>query len=444
MTRASRRLATAVASLTIVIAVAEPLGAYTTPWMHPTVTHFGDGWGILDPATLIDPDAWDRAPVMTGGWGGLRQRLDDAGIAFAGAYVMETAGNPTGGQVHKVRYTHDLGLGVYFDLGKLLGLNGTFFFASASERAGNNLSDDIPNFFQVQQEFGNPTVRLDNLAIEQQLLDGRLDLVAGRIKATDDFAYSWVSCYSQNLGLCDFRLGTPYNGSIPSHPYSAWGLRAYDEVTPELYTMTGAYNTFADFRSARFHGVDFSIRHDSGAAIFQEFGYSPDALRDRGTPGTFKLGGFYDSEPRREFETGQIRGTWMLYGLAQQRLYGAEAGTRRGLTGLLGFSYAPPAMNTLEYFVNAGLVYEGLLPQRVQDVLGLFFIWGGFSSDLRDAQRESGQQPMTDETILELNYTYNHTSWLHIQPGIQGVIRPNGTGQTSDALVLSLQVTVDL
>ena len=43
---------------------------------------------------------------------------------------------------------------------------------SASERAGNDLSGDIPNFFQVQQEFGHPTMRLDNLVIEEQLLDG--------------------------------------------------------------------------------------------------------------------------------------------------------------------------------------------------------------------------------------------------------------------------------
>ncbi len=181
--RASRRLAAEIVPLAIVIALAEPLYAYTTPWMHSTVTHFGDGWGILNPATLADPDAWDKAPAMTGGWGGLWQRLHDDGIDFGGLYVMESAGNPTGGRRHKIRYTHDLGLGVYFDLGKLLGLKGTSFFVSASQRVGNNLSGDIPNFFQVQQEYGHPTMRLDNLALEQQLLDERLDLVTGTSSA---------------------------------------------------------------------------------------------------------------------------------------------------------------------------------------------------------------------------------------------------------------------
>jgi carbohydrate-selective porin OprB len=186
--------------------------------------------------------------------------------------MMESAGNPTGSNLHKLRYTHDLGLAIYLDLDKLLGLKHTYFLVTASQRVGNNLSSDIPNFFQVQQEFGHPTMRLDNLAIEQQLLDGRLDVVAGRIKATSDFAYSWVSCYSQNLGLCDFRLGAPYNASISSHPYSVWGIRARYDLTPEIYSMTGVYNTYADFRDIKWYGADFSIRHNSEIAPFQEFG----------------------------------------------------------------------------------------------------------------------------------------------------------------------------
>ena len=43
--------------------------------------------------------------------------------------------------------------------------------------------------------------------------------------------------------------------------------------------MTGAYNTYGDFRSNKFHGVDFSIRHNSGVALMEELGYSPEPLR---------------------------------------------------------------------------------------------------------------------------------------------------------------------
>jgi porin len=54
------------------------------------------------------------------------------------------------------------------------------------------------------------------------------------------------------------------------------------------------------------------------------------------------------------------------------------------------------------------------------------------------------QAAMTNEVVLELNYMYNATPWLHVQPDVQGVIRPNGTGLVSDALVLAIQVGIDL
>jgi porin len=437
------------AILCVLITVsAVPAYGCTTPWMH--APEYDGGWGLLDSSTWSDPNELEQPTALTGDWGGLRRTLRHAGIDFTGLYMMESAGNPTGGDLHKLRYTHDLGLAIYLDLDKLLGLKHTYFLVSASQRVGNNLSGDIPNFFQVQQEYGHPTLRLDNLAIEEQLLNGRLDIVAGRIKTTDDFAYSSVSCYSQNLGLCDFRMGMPYNASIPSHPYSAWGTRVRYDLTPDFYSMTGAYNTYAGFRSIQWHGADFSIRHNSGVALFQEFAYSSQSLRIKDYPATFKLGGFYDSEPLRQFVSNRITGTWMVYGLAEQRLFDPEPvsdpelGTPRGLTGLVGFAYAPPDVDTIEYFANAGLLYNGPLPQRSQDALGLFAIFGKFSSDLREAEQIKDQAAMTNETVLELNYMYNATQWLHVQPDVQGVIRPDGTGLVNDALVFGLQVGINL
>jgi hypothetical protein len=38
----------------------------------------------------------------------------------------------------------------------------------------------------------------------------------------------------------------------------------------------------------------------------------------------FKLGGFYDSEPLRQYVSNRITGTWMVYGLAEQRLFDPE------------------------------------------------------------------------------------------------------------------------
>ena len=421
---------------------------FSTPWMHSAQGDWATPWGVLDPRILFYPPSWGQLTGATGDWDGWRSQFSEAGVSFFGSYESESAGNPVGGQDHKFRYTHNIALGIAMDLNSLLGLRDTYFLASASERTGNSLSNDIPNFFQVQQIYGHQTIRLVDLALEKLFFEQKLDIVGGRINALDDFATSPLYCYAQNLGFCGNPLSIPTNASVPSYPGAAWGIRARYQPSPEFYSMTGAYNTYLNFRDDKFHGVDFSIRHNSGVAIMEELGYSPEPIRALGYPGTVKFGGLYDSEPRLQFETGQLRGgTWQIYLTDQQRLLRRPENAtslHQGLWGFLALTYAPPKMNTLQYFTDAGLLYFGLIPNRPKDEVGLFGIWGQFSSDLAESQRASDQPVMTHESIIEANYMYNLTPSLTVQPDIQGVFRPEGTGQISNSLVLAVQATITL
>jgi porin len=421
---------------------------FSTPWMHATQGDWATNWGILDPHILFLPGSWTQLTAATGNWDGIRSELAEAGVSAFGTYQSESAGNPVGGESQQFRYTHNIAMGVAMDLQRLAGLDDTYFLASASERFGNSLSYDIPNFFQVQQIFGHQTIRLVDMAVEHRFFDQKLDVVAGRINSLDDFATSPLYCYAQNLGFCGNPLSIPVNASVPSYPGAAWGIRARYELSPEFYSMTGAYNTYRDFRSDKFHGVDFSIRHNSGVAIMEELGYSPEQLRQIGYAGDFKLGGLYDSESRLQFDTGKMRGgTWEVYLTGQQRLTRRPEGasdSHQGLWAFLALTYAPPKMNTLEYFADAGLLYFGLLPNRPNDEIGLFGLFGQFSSDLRDAERASHMPAMTHEAIIEANYMYNVTPSLTIQPDVQGVFRPTGTGLISDTLVLAVQASITL
>ena len=430
----------------IVSTAAPTLAVQRTEWMTPPQEEIDTTWGILDPHRLFDWNEMREEASLTGGWGGERRRLREAGIGFAGSYVSETAGNPVGGTTHKLRYTHNIGLGVFLDLGRLLGISNTILFVSASNREGNSLSRDIPNFFAVQQLFGGPTTRLVHLAVETVLADGRLDLVGGRINALDDFATSPLYCYAQNLGFCGNPLSIPVNASVPSYPNTAWGVRGRWAITDNAYAMTGVYNAFSRFRENQYHGVDFSIRQKSGVAVLQEFGWKPLIARALGLPGTIKLGGVYTSEPKEKFESGNRRsGTYDLYLTLQQKIW-QEPGSKnnQGLAGFFAVTYAPPGLNTIEHFVDAGLVYTGLVPGRDTDVLGLFALFGHFSSDLRRSQVESGAAGMNHESILELNYQFNVTPWLYLQPDVQGVLRPNGTGRVADSFVMAMQVGITL
>jgi porin len=441
------RLTSAAGLLVAVLACATPARAtQRTEWLRPPQEEEDTTWGILDPHSIFEWNAMRAENTLTGGWGGERRRLSDAGIGFAGAYVMEAAGNPVGGTTQTARYTHNISLGVFFDLGRLIGVPDTYALVSASNRAGNSLSNDIPNFFAVQEIFGGQTTRLVHLAVEHVAAGGRLSLVGGRIDALDDFATSPLYCYAQNLGFCGNPLSIPVNASVSSYPNTTWGLRAQWSFTDNVYAMTGVYDAYSSFRANRHHGVDFTIPHRSGGvAVMQEFGWQPLIARRLGLPGTVKVGGEYTSEPKVKFESGNRRsGTYTVYATIQQKLWAEPGAAQQGLSGFLAVTYAPPELNTIDYFVDGGLLYTGLVPGRDRDVLGLFGLYGHFSPDLSRSQVVRHEPGMDHEAILELNYQYNITSWLYVQPDIQGLLRPSGTGRVQNALVLAAQLGVTL
>src|SRR5262249_53907481 len=150
--------------------------------------------------------------------------------------------------------------------------------------------------------------------------------------------------------------------------------------------------------------------------------------------------------------TGVVnRGNWGFYGMFDQVLvrFGQPA-SHRGF-GVAGSFLASPdqSISQMPYFFTAALVTRGIFPSRPRDIIGLGVVYGHFSNDLQDSQRR-GQQ--LDSTVgvgacgQGLEFTYRLAllkSALYVQPDLQYVFRPGGTGQLSDALVLGAQVAVN-
>ena len=76
--------------------------------------------------------------------------------------------------------------------------------------------------------------------------------------------------------------------------------------------------------------------------------------------------------------------------------------------------------------VAGGLLYQGLVPGRDDDVTTFVATWGRFGDDVRARQRAEGRPLQHYEVVLELNYRANITGGFFIQPDIQGVISPTG------------------
>jgi porin len=401
---------------------------------------------------------FDSEHYATGDWFGLRNTLFDYGIEIAGSYVTEPAGNPVGGLEHGFTYLHNFGFGVLLDLEKIVCIPGTTFLVTISQRSGRGLTQDaIGNAISVQQIFGGgQTYRLVQARIDNHLFDGRLSLSIGRLTTTADFLTSPFYCQFVNNGICGQPPAPFFNmpNGITAYPAAYWGALARIQTTKETYAQVAIYDgdpTSGDDT----HGANFGFG-DNGVLLFGEAGYkSKQGLLSM--PSRYSLGGYYHTghfpdvaqdafltnlfisgRPGRE-HTGQ-EGFYLLF---EQMFHRNPGRPETGLNGFVTFVVSPDEdKSAIPYYLNGGLIYEGLIPCRPNDktALGLYSAW--FSSSLRDAERAAGLASQTNETDIEFNHQVQINPYLYVRPNIQYVIKPNGLNRIRNALVLGVELGI--
>ncbi len=141
-------------------------------------------------------------------------------------------------------------------------------------------------------------------------------------------------------------------------------------------------------------------------------------------PPQLQLGGRYVANASLGDSTGDIYGTVNL-----------ASGLPLGLDHRfwLGFhASVSGSINPVPLFLAGGWLSQGLLPGRPLDVLALGFGRSSFNSQLNPG--------LNPEAVLELNYSFNLNANLTLQPVLQWVLNPGGTGQLNDILAAGLQV----
>jgi porin len=407
------------------------------------------------------PREWFKEQFLTGDWGGARKWLDDQGISFNGSIVSDLLGNVTGGRSQGWEPASSFGFEMIADLEKLADIRGASIHTSMIWRAGNNLSANyIGNLLTVAQLYGGQNVRLYSLYWRQALLDDE-DLVIkiGRMGAFDDFLSSPIYWNYINNGFDGNPKGIFFNiGSFGNtvYPTSSWGL--FVQYSPDdWYIQAGAFPINHRNGYNNTYGLNFTFDFDQGVGVLAQGGYRLNFKDDSpGLPGLYSMGLFTSTDDFQNFDIPQ--GTESpnggLYWMLQQMVY-REPGQADKLPGTWGFDaqegltlwsvivWTPDSnLNPYPVYPNIGAVYQGPIPGRPQDfaAFGLALLAAG--DDFQDFQQATAPPAQDYEMVIELNYRINFTRYFYVQPGMQYVIQPGGTGTIPDALVLGGQVAV--
>lgn len=227
----------------------------------------------------------------------------------------------------------------------------------------------------------------------------------------------------------------------------------------------------------------------NGLYICSEFGWEPRLGRDK-LEGKYAFGmiwwGIEDENFLPVIQTGAgskakavnagsfNMGSWSWYFQADQMLYRvnepAASGdgknpsparnfSKKGLYMFNAWSFSPSRYSLLDFYYQTGLIYQGLIPGRPDDRLGVALGSAWFSSDAASAYNQTyeiqtaaalaggktiypAQPQPTWGGVLEVDYQCMLTKWISVKPFAEYVMNPQQNGTLGNVFVLGTQAAV--
>jgi porin len=332
--------------------------------------------------------------------------LEELGISFRlvskADVLSKVRGGLSDGDV--TRYRGHVDLVAEIDT-KRIGLwSGGTIHVAAQNGHGQGISEqDVGDVQALSNIDAHSFTQMSEWYLEQAFLEERLRVKVGRQDAGADFA-----CAEFGGEFLNSSFGLIPTAPVPTFPDPALGVSAFADVTDELSVGMGVYAS-TPINWGRIRGTTFGI----------EVAYSPGSA-GRNASSRYRAGYWRQRDP---FDA-RAPGVHSVY-VALDRALFLEKGGDQGLRGFVQAGTTSGAPNGVSDYLGIGVVYEGLLPGRDGDSLGL---------GVAHARLPRGSA----ETDLELLYRVAPWPWLTLQPSLHWVLRPGGQGE--DALVVGLRV----
>jgi len=391
--------------------------------------------GMLDPRFFEHEHLFDLKP---------RKTLESKGLSLDMVFVGDFVTNHSGGlkkagsdiDTH-ISYLSNTDLIVELDTEKAGIWNSGTFHAHFFNHHGAKPSGDYIGDLQVADNLEtNKVTKLYELWYEHSfdLYGTDLSLLIGQHDLNSEFN---ITEYGLLFIHSSFGIQPEISNNIPvsNFPVAALGFRIKWEPTDNLYFMAEISDGDPGKNNG---GFDWKLDSKEGFVTFCELGYHfGDQKESRTMPGTYKFGWWYHTaefddvrDKDENNEPKEHNGNYGLYFIADQMLIPGEG--KKGLGAFFQIGGVPDDRNEVDFYVGGGIHYQGIIPTREDDILGLAVARASISENLRDVGRRDSH-----ETAVELTYRAQIRPWLAIQPGVQTIFNP-GADPSLDNAVISI------
>ena len=378
-------------------------------------------------------DFWSCDHFSNNLWGLHDTLKEKYGLSFDMIYLQDFFWNTRGGLNTRDSGEYPRLFGLYLELDTAkagLWENGTFFLG-LEHHSGRSPSERQVGDFQVISNIDAKRFNhVSELWYRHSFLDSTLWLKLGKMEATSDFSH-----IETGLEFLNSSAGLIPTIPMPSYPDQDWGAVAGVEPADWFSCNFGIYQGKIDGGRSPGNTLD-NLR---GPMLIAE----PSLKYKLGDmPGSLNIGAWWNG---RDFEAFQKHpssrdhhgSAYGWYAFWQQLLWKEnpdDKNCEQGIGIFTQYGWAPKDRYEIENHVGGGLRWIGAIPERDDDILGL----GAFTVFFSD---EAGHKKHA-ETSVELYYKAQVAGWMAIQPDIQYIINPGGTG-SRNALAIGGRLEFD-
>jgi porin len=388
-----------------------------------------------------DDALFDLDEALAGDWNGIRQAARRIGITPTASYVGALQTNVTGGRDQVWSYAGQLSVAVSVDLSELIKTPGLSIYTGISWGTGSNLGASLDSPILTSGLYA-PSFYLGEMYLQQRLVHGKLNLLAGRLAAANTFAALPVFANYVNYGIDPnpFSLGANDVTFFGPPTGTEWGAQASYSMTPEIQLSAGAFNTNVNAANGENHGADFTLQEgNKGVLAVAEVDYLHNQrANSTGKPGQLTAGFLHsnNSFPSLSNPTEYSSGYSGAYLMGQQMVFRpGGVGTFQGATVWATWAHnSKDLIGPVPEFWGAGLSYTGLIPARKNDTVSIGLI---------HAEGSRYAPSSNTEQLLELNYQWTHSRYLTVTPHGQYLWKQEGRDRRN-ATVLGIQLALTL
>jgi porin len=402
---------------------------------------------------------------------GFRKWLEDRGTTWTVFYTNDLLSNVSGGIKRGTIDQGKIELQVATDLDKAAGLKDLTLYWNAFQihNTGRIRRDYVGGMNTIAAIEAAATTRFSEFWLERKFLNGAGSIRLGQLTADSEFFFSDVSTiFLQSDYPTIAAVNQPGGG--PAYPLSTPGARLRFDLGKQKETtlLFAIFNgdpagpCAGDPDTCNRYGLNFRV-HDR-ALLFAEAQFRRNQGKDdTGLASQIKIGAWghlgqfddqhYDvsglslASPLSSGMPALHRGDSGIYGIVDQQLYRPKGGAANsGISVYARASISPSDRNLVDRYIDGGIVFNGLVPNRPDDKFGAAFIYAHFSNGVRALDQDSialgalTAPPRDYEANFEFSYAAHVVPGWVVQPVFTYIAHPSGTGiRYPDAKVVGVR-----